>query len=109
MINHKMALNGFAKLMLILSITSIAFLSCNENATASIWSVEKLEEYQSHPDWVGTRCQNMEKVNQRGVSNFSDKVALLEKEYNPNFSSQNVKEIIEFYRLFGQKFCAKAW
>jgi len=49
---------------------------------ASPWAVEKFETYQQHPDWVNTRCQNMEKVNQKGLSNFTEKVASLEKEYN---------------------------
>jgi hypothetical protein len=51
----------------------------------------------------------MEKVNQKGLSNFTEKVAYLEKEHNPNFSAQSTKEIIEFYRLIGQRFCSTAW
>jgi hypothetical protein len=95
--------------LLILSIALIGFLLCNQNAIASSWALEKFETYQQHPDWVNTRCQNMEKVNQRGLSNYTEKVAMLEKEYNPNFSAQDPREIIEFYRLFGQKFCSTVW
>ena len=106
---RKVGPRPFKRLPLILSIASMAFPFCIEHAIASTWVVEKFENYQLHPDWVNTRCQNMEKVNQKGLSNFSEKVALLEKEYNPNFSSQSVKEIIAFYHLFGQKFCSTAW
>ena len=94
---------------LILSFASIGLSLCNQNAAASPWALEKFEIYHQHPDWITTRCQNMEKVNQKGVSNFTERVAMLEKEYNPNFSAQDPKEIIEFYRLFGQKFCPIAW
>ena len=97
------------QLPLILSIASMVVPFRIQNAVASSWAVEKFETYQLHPDWVSTRCQNMEKVNQKGLSNFSEKVALLEKQYNPNFSGQNTKEIIEFYHLFRQKFCSTAW
>jgi hypothetical protein len=69
----------------------------NQTAMASPWAVEKFETYQLHPAWVNTRCQNMEKVNQKGLSNFTEKVSFLEKEYNSNFSAQSTKEIIEFY------------
>ena len=75
----------------------------------SSWAVEKFEVYQQHPDWVNTRCQNMVKVNGKGLSNFTEKVAMMEKEYNPNFAMQTIKEIMEFYRLFGRKFCPTAW
>jgi len=99
----------FARLLMILSVASIAIPLSNQPATASSWAVEKFETYQQHLDWVNTRCQNMEKVNQKGLSNFTEKVASLEKEYNPNFSAQSTKEIIEFYRLFGHRFCSTAW
>ena len=97
------------RLLVILSVTSMALPLSNQTAMASPWAVEKFETYQQHPDWVNTRCQNMEKVNQKGLSNFTEKVASLEKEYNSNFSAQSTKEIIEFYRLFGQRFCSTAW
>ena len=51
----------------------------------------------------------MVKVNGKGLSNFTEKVAMMEKEYNPNFAMQTIKEILEFYRLFGRKFCSTAW
>jgi hypothetical protein len=95
--------------MLILSLASVGLLLNQQNAVASPWALEKFEVYHQHPDWIATRCQNMEKVNQKGVSNFTQRVAMLEKEYNPNFSAQDPKEIIEFYRLFGQKFCPTVW
>jgi hypothetical protein len=97
------------RLLVILSVASMALPLSNQTGIASSWAVEKFEAYQQHPDWVHTRCQNMEKVNQKGLSNFTEKVASLEKEYNPNFSAQSTKEIIEFYRLFGQRFCSTAW
>ena len=108
-IDSKLGSKASKRLLLILSFTSMGFLLCNQNALASSWALEKFETYQQHPDWVNTRCQNMEKVNRKGLSNFTEKVAMLEKEYNSNFSAQNSKEIIEFYRLFGQKFCSTAW
>lgn len=105
----KIGSKGAKALALILSFASIGLSLCNQNAAASPWALEKFEIYHQHPDWITTRCQNMEKVNQKGVSNFTERVAMLEKEYNPNFSAQDPKEIIEFYRLFGQKFCPIAW
>jgi len=97
------------RLLVILSVASMALPLSNQTAMASPWAVEKFETYQQHPDWVNTRCQNMEKVNQKGLSNFTEKVASLEKEYNSNFSAQSTKEIIEFYGFFGQRFCSTAW
>ena len=78
-------------------------------ATAANWANEKFATYQTRPEWIKTRCENMSKVNQKGISNFTDKVALMEKQYNPNFSRQSVSEILEFYHLFGEKFCTQAW
>jgi len=108
-IANKVWFKKFEILPLILSLTSMVLGSLSQDAAASTWAAEKFAIYQSHPDWISTRCQNMEKVNQKGLSNFSEKVALLEKQYNPNFAGQTVKEIVEFYRLFGRKFCSSAW
>ena len=108
-VKSKVGSRRFNRVLLILSTASIIVPLSNQNAAAASWAVEKLENYQLHPDWVNRRCENMERVNQHGLSNFTEKVALLEKDYNPNFSTQNTKEIIEFYHLFGRKFCTTAW
>lgn len=94
---------------MILLVASTCLLQHGTPGLASSWASEKFEVYHSHPDWIKTRCENMGKVNQKGMSNFNEKVASLEKEYNPNFSRQSVKEIIQFYHLFGRKFCPSAW
>jgi len=106
---HELTETKSAHLAGVLTVAYMIPLICGQRAMASSWAVEKFENYRSHPDWIETRCQNMQKVNAKGLSNFTEKVALLEKEYNPNFSSQSAKEIIQFYRLFGQKFCSTAW
>jgi len=80
---------------------------CGQSSSA--WVTNKFETYQSHPDWISTRCSNMQKVNGRGFSNYSEMIAELEKQRNPNFRNQTTKEILEFYRLFGAKFCPEAW
>ena len=109
LLNSRVGPKASKRVWLILSSDSIGFLVCSQNAVASSWAVEKFEVYQQHPDWVNTRCQNMVKVNRKGLSNFTEKVAMMEKEYNPNFAMQTIREIMEFYRLFGRKFCSTGW
>jgi hypothetical protein len=84
------------RLLVILSVASMALPLSNQSATASSWAVEKFKTYQQHPDWVNTRCQNMEKVNQKGLSNYTEKVASLEKEYNSNFRRKVPKRLLSF-------------
>jgi hypothetical protein len=95
--------------VLILSFATMGLPFGSQKAIASSWAAEKFEAYQQHPDWVSTRCQNMQKVNAKGESNYTEKVAELEKQYNPNFSKQSTQAILEFYHLFGQKFCQNVW
>ena len=76
---------------------------------ASTWVDEKLEQYSARPAWIATRCENMSKVNQKGESVFDRKVAMLEKQYNPNFAQKSAAEILEFYHLFVRKFCQSVW
>lgn len=77
--------------------------------SSTSWANSKFETYQSHPDWISTRCNNMLRVNEKGFSNYSEMIAELEKQKNPNFRSQSTQDILSFYRLFGAKFCPKAW
>ena len=51
----------------------------------------------------------MSRVNQKGESVFDRKVAMLEKQYNPNFAQKSAAEILEFYHLFVRKFCQSVW
>ena len=76
---------------------------------ASTWVDEKLEQYRARPAWIATRCENMSKVNQKGESVFDRKVAMMEKQYNPNFAQKSAAEILEFYHLFVRKFCQSVW
>lgn len=103
------ACGEFPRLLTAFQVALVLLPLYSKPALASVWAVEKFQAYQQHPSWVNTRCQNMEKINQKGLSNFTEKVASLEKEYNPNFAAQSTKEILEFYRLFSQKFCSTAW
>ena len=51
----------------------------------------------------------MIKVNDKGESVFTRKIAALEQHYNPNFAAKRLNEIIEFYRLFKRYFCQSIW
>jgi hypothetical protein len=84
------------RLLVILSVASMALPLSNQTAMASPWAVEKFETYQQHPDWVNTRCQNMEKVNQKGLSNFTEKVASLEKNTIQTFRRKVPRRLLSF-------------
>ena len=83
LLNSRVGPKASKRVWLILSSALIGFLVCSQNAVASSWAVEKFEVYQQHPDWVNTRCQNMVKVNGKGLSNFTEKVAMMEKGVSP--------------------------
>ncbi len=93
---RKVGPRPFKRLPLILSIASMAFPFCIEHAIASTWVVEKFENYQLHPDWVNTRCQNMEKVNQKGLSNFSEKLLCWKKNTTQTFPRKALRKSLHF-------------